>query len=93
MIINLVRHVGDGVVLERIDDAVTFEGGQAQEGVLVTFPREGREVRGRIVRVLPHDPDDEPSIDIELIDQQRLDSGSEITLSNLPPKSDFSTDI
>lgn len=93
MIINLVRHVGDGVVLERTDVPVTFDGGQAQEGVVVTFPLDGREVHGRIVKVLPHDPDGEPSIEVELIDQDRLDDASEIILANLPPKDDFSTDI
>jgi|HubBroStandDraft_6_1064221.scaffolds.fasta_scaffold2410081_1 hypothetical protein len=91
MIVNLARHVGDEIVLERLDEPVMFEGGQAQIGVLVSFPFEGREVTARIVDVRPHDSD--PVIEVELIDKEALDVESEMTLAGLPPKDDFGTDI
>jgi len=93
MIVNLARGAGDSTVLERIDIPVTFEGGQAQEGILVRFPLEGREVTARIVKVLPHDPDGEPVIEVALIDQEALDAESEITLATLPAKDDFTTEL
>ena len=86
MIVNLMRRMGDSVVVEQIDSPVIFEGGQPQEGVLTTFALDGREVTGRIVKVEPHDLDGEPVIEVELVDTAALDVQSEITLSRLPPK-------
>jgi hypothetical protein len=93
MIVNLARRVGDNIVLERIDSPVTFEGGQAQEDVLITFPLEGSEVTARITKVLPHDPEGEPAIEVELVDQKVLDVASEVALSRLPAEDDFTTEI
>lgn len=52
MIVNLVRHVGDNIVLERIDGNLLFEGGAAQEGVLATFQLDDRELTGRVINVV-----------------------------------------
>jgi hypothetical protein len=94
MIVNLTRRVGDRLVVEQqIDSPVMFEGGQPQKDVLVTFALDGHEVTGRIVKVGPHDPDGEPIIEVELIDTEALDAESEITLSQLPPKDDFTTEL
>ena len=96
MIVNVVRRAGDSAVLERIDGDLLFEGGAAEEGVLATFQLDGREVTGRVIRVLPADAavDAESSIEIELIDEEGHDIDSEITLANLPPdKDEFTTDI
>ena len=93
MIVNLMRRVGDSVVVEPLDSPVTFDGGQAQEGVLATFPLEGREVTGRIVKVWPDEANGEPVIDVELVDTAALDAESAVTLSQLPPKDDFTTEI
>lgn len=95
MIINLARRDGDAIVMERINAPADFEGSGAQEGVLVTFPLEGSEVTGRIIRVIPttDEPDAEPAIDVELVDRAALDAESEITLAQLPPKDDFTTEI
>jgi hypothetical protein len=96
MIINLVRRDGDATVVEQIDAPVDFEGSGAQLGVLVTFPLDGRDVTGRIIRVdaaALGASDDEPAIDIELVDRAVLDAESEIALAHLPPKDDFTTDI
>jgi hypothetical protein len=93
MIVNLARRIGDETVLERIDSPVTFEGGQAQEGVLVGFLLDGRDVTARIVKVLPHDPDGEPAIEVMLVDQKVLDFEAKVTLARLPPEDDFTTEI
>jgi len=96
MIVNLARPEGDGVVMEQIDVPVDFEGSGAQPGVLVTFPLDGGEVTGRIIRVdaaAADAPDGELAIDVELVDRAALDAASEVTLARLPPKDDFRTDI
>jgi hypothetical protein len=93
MIVHLARRDGGAIVLERIEEPVMFEGGQAQEGVLVTFPLDGEAVKARIIKVLPHDPEAEPAIEVELIDEERLDAASLTTLANLPPKDDFTTEL
>jgi hypothetical protein len=96
MLVNLAHRVGDALVVEQIDEPVDFEGSGAQEGVLVTFPLNGREVTGRIVKVIAPSADDptaEPVIEIELVDRERLDVESEVTLANLPPKTEFSTEL
>jgi hypothetical protein len=93
MIVNLVHREGDTVVAVRIDGPVVFDGGQPVEGVLVEFPVDGRQVTARILKVLPHDADDEPAIDVELIDREVLDAEAEITRANLPRKDDFTTKL
>ena len=93
MIVNLTRHEGDTIVDERIDCPLVFDGGQAVEGVLVEFELHGRPVTGRIRKVLPHGADDDPALDVVLIDREALDAQSEITLANLPPKDDFTPKI
>ena len=96
MIINVAHHEGDDTVIERVDAPVDFEGSGAQEGVLVSFPLEGQDVTGRIIRVLaPSDemPDAGPIIEVELVDREALDAESEIALAHLPPKSDFTTEL
>jgi hypothetical protein len=92
MIVNLARRDGDNVLLERIDGEMVFVGGAAQEGVLVTFEHDGREVTGRIIKVAD-DPEAEPGVEIELIDEEVHDLESEITLANLPPGNDTDTKI
>jgi hypothetical protein len=96
MLVNLAHRVGDTLVVEQIDEPVDFEGSGAQEGVLVTFPLEGREVTGRIIKVLEPsagDPTAEPVIEVELIDRDVLDAESQVTLARLPPKTEFSTEL
>lgn len=96
MLVDLARRNGDTLVVERIEAPVDFEGSGAQEGVLVTFPLAGREVTGRIIRVVAPDaekPDAEPIVEIELVDRAALDAESVIALANLPPKSDFTTEL
>jgi len=93
MIVNMVHREGETVVAERIDGPVVFDGGQPVEGVLVEFPFEGRQVTARILKVLPHDSDDEPALDVELIDRAALDAESAVTLANLPPKDEFTTEL
>jgi hypothetical protein len=97
MIVNLARRVGDSVVLERIEGDLLFEGGDAQEGVLVTFEHEGREVTGRVINVAPSPSDADsaagPVIEVELIDASTLDIGGEIARANLPPGDDTDTNI
>jgi hypothetical protein len=88
MIVNLARHDGDSIVLERIDGDLFFEGGDAQVGVLATFDLDGEQVTGRIVKVSPEDLFDEACVDIELVDMAALDAEAEITLANLPPDND-----
>jgi hypothetical protein len=93
MIVNVAHRAGDGLVLEQIDSPVAFEGGQAHQGVLATFELNGDKVTARIIQVLPHDPEGEPAVVVELVDQDALDIESEVTLARLPPDDDFSTDI
>jgi hypothetical protein len=96
MLVNLAHRVGDALVIEQIDEPVDFEGSGVQEGVLVTFPLEGREVTGRITKVTApstEDPTAEPAIEVELIDREALDAESVITLARLPPKTEFSTEL
>jgi hypothetical protein len=92
MIVNLVRHVGDNIVLERIDGNLLFEGGAAQEGVLATFQLDDRELTGRVINVV-EEPDEETVVEIELIDQAAQDAEGEITRANLPPDDDTGTRI
>jgi hypothetical protein len=87
MIVNLARPAGNGVILERIEEDVFFEGGEPHEGVLATFMLDGREVSGRIIKVshsIPDAADSELTVTIEQIDQKREDIGSEETLRSLP---------
>jgi hypothetical protein len=93
MIVNIVHRDGDIAVAERIDGPVVFDGGQPVEGVLVEFPFDGRQVTARILKVLPHDAEDEPAIEVELIDRETLDAEAEITLARLPAKDDFTTEL
>ena len=88
MIVNLVQRDGDGLVLERIDGDLFFEGGDAQVGVLATFKLDGELYTGRVVRASPATLFDEPSVDIELIDEVAHNAESQITLENLPPDND-----
>ena len=96
MLVNLARRDGDNLVIERIDEPVDFEGSGAQEGVLVNFPLDGRDVTARIVEVIapsPDDPDAVPVITVELVDRAALDAESKITLAHLPPKDAFTSDF
>ncbi|HXC28860.1 MAG TPA: hypothetical protein VNV38_12965 [Stellaceae bacterium] len=93
MIVNLTHRSGDTVVLERIEAPVTFEGGQAQENVLVIFPLNGENVTARVVRVLPDDPSGEPAVEVALVNQTAIDAASAETLARLPPKDDFNTEL
>jgi hypothetical protein len=93
MIVNFTRRDGDAMVLERIEVPVTFEGGQAQEGVLVVFSLDGQNVTARVIRVLPDDPSGAPAIEVVLVDQATIDAASAETLANLPPKDDFTTEL
>ena len=93
MIVNLARRDGDAATLERLEAPVTFEGGQAQEGVLVVFPLDGENVTARIIRVLPDDPSGEPAIEVALVDQEAIDAASAETLAHLPLKDDFTTEL
>jgi hypothetical protein len=83
MIINLARRVGDSVTLEHIDSDLLFEGGAAQEGVLVTFKLDE----------VADEPGEETVVKIELIDQAAQDAGGEITRANLPPDDETDTKI
>ncbi|HZK89572.1 MAG TPA: hypothetical protein VFC56_05435 [Stellaceae bacterium] len=101
MIVNLARRDGDNVVLERIEGNFLFEGGEAQEGVLVTFEHAGSEVTGRVINVAPASfvegpdpgPDAGPVVEIELVDDCMQDRGGEIARANLPPGDDTDTNI
>jgi hypothetical protein len=97
MIVNLLRRAGDTMVLERLEGGVTFEGGEAQEGVLATFKLDGRDVTGRIINISEFSPSDdgdgEPLIAIEEIDREAHDAASERVLAELPPRNDFNTNI
>jgi hypothetical protein len=94
MIVNLVRRTGNTMIREPLDDGVIFEGGEAQEGVLVTFKRDDREVTGRVIKLSNgQDPDSGPLIEIEEIDQEAQDAASERVLAKLPARSDFDTNI
>ena len=96
MLVNVARRDGDALLMEQIDEPVDFEGSGVQEGVLVSFPLEGREVTGRIIKVLEPsagDPTAEPVIEVELIDRDVLDAESQVTLARLPPKTEFSTEL
>jgi hypothetical protein len=96
MIVNVMRRTGDSVVLERVDSDLFFEGGAAEEGVLATFQLDGRQVTGRIVRVLDGAggaADAEAVVDLELIDEAGHDLETEVTRANLPPANDTKTKI
>jgi hypothetical protein len=93
MIVNLARRDSDAMVLERLETPVTFEGGQAQENVLVVFPLNGRDVTARVVRVLPDDPSGEPAIEVALVDRTAIDAASEETLAHLPFKDGCTTEL
>lgn len=97
MLVGVTRSDGDATVMERINAPVDFEGSGAQEGVLVNFPFEGREVTGRITRVLAPtagQPDAGPAIEVALVDRDTLDVESEMALAKLPPRSsDFGTEL
>jgi hypothetical protein len=97
MIVNLVRRAGDTMVQERIDSDLLFEGGDAQEGVLVTFEHEGREITGRVVHVGKAPPENDPGaglvIEVELIDNLTQDLGGEVARANLPPDNDTDTKL
>jgi hypothetical protein len=93
MIVNVMRRTGDSVVLERVDRDLFFEGGAAEEGVLATFQLDGREVTGRIVRVLDGAGGGEAIVDVELIDEADHDFGTEVTRANLPPPNDTKTKV
>ena len=92
MLVNLIHRDGGSRVIERIDEPVEFEGSGAQEGVLVTFPLEGRDVTGRIIEVVAASFA-EPAIEVELVDRDALDAEAVVTLANLPRKDDFSTEL
>lgn len=88
MIVNLARRAGDGLVLERIEGDVMFEGGEPNEGVLATFSVSGHEVMGRITKVSHSVPDDVASeliVTVEPIDREAEDIGSEEALQSLTP--------
>jgi hypothetical protein len=93
MIVNMMHRDGGTVASERIDGPVVFDGGQPVEGVLVEFPFDGRQVTARILKVLPHEADDEPVLDVEVIDRAALDAEAAVTLANLPPKDEFTTEL
>jgi hypothetical protein len=89
MIVNVMRRSGEGVVPERVDSDFFFEGGAAEAGVLATFELDGRDVTGRVVRVLDPGaggPADAGSVvEVELIDETGHDLESDVTRANLPP--------
>jgi hypothetical protein len=94
MIVNLVWRTGDTMIREPLEEGVIFEGGEAQEGVLVTFKRDGREVTGRVIKLSDgQDPVSGPLIEIEEIDQEAQDAASERVLAKLPARNDFDTNI
>jgi hypothetical protein len=87
MLVNFTRRDGENLVIEQIDEPVDFEGSGTQEGVLVTFPLDGRDVTARIIKVIApssDDPSAEPVIEVELVNRAALDA--EAKLANLPPK-------
>jgi hypothetical protein len=88
MIVNLARPAGNGVILERLEQDVLFEGGEPHEGVLATFALDGREVSGRIIKVSHSIPDDTGSeliVTVEQIDQAAEDIEAEEALRSIPP--------
>jgi hypothetical protein len=88
MIVNLARPAGSGVLLERLEEDVMFEGGEPHEGVLATFMLDGREVSGRIIKVSHSIPDavnSELIVTVEQIDPEMEDIGAEEALHSLPP--------
>jgi len=88
MIVNFARPAGDGVILERVEGDVMFEGGEPHEGVLATFKHQGREVPGRIIKVshsIADDMDSELIVTVEQIDREIEDIGAEEALGSLPP--------
>ncbi|HYM72071.1 MAG TPA: hypothetical protein VET89_03750 [Stellaceae bacterium] len=92
MIVNLARRAGDELVLERIEDGVMFEGGQAQPGVIVSFTHQGHEISARIVDVsVPQGgvSGAEPIVTLEQIDPRVQDRESERALEKLPPRHDL----
>jgi hypothetical protein len=94
--VNLARRLGDTIVQERIAGDLLFEGGEAQEGVLVTFHHDGSELTGRVIHVAEaadDDPDTGPVIEVELVDDLTQDLGGERALANLPPGDDTDTNI
>jgi hypothetical protein len=96
MLVDLARREGDKLVVERIEAPFDIEGSVTEEGVLVTFPLDGRDVTGRIIRV--SEPragmsDAEAVIEVELVDRETLDAEAGNTLTNLPPKGDLPTEI
>ncbi|MBV8779253.1 MAG: hypothetical protein JO032_13295 [Alphaproteobacteria bacterium] len=97
MVVNFARCVGDTIVQERIEGDLLFEGGDAQQGVLVTFRHGGREITGRVVSVGAAPPEDDPEaglvIEVEAIDNETQDLGGEVARINLPPDDDTGTKI
>jgi hypothetical protein len=88
MIVNLARSSGDGVMLERVEGDVMFEGGEPHEGVLATFSIDGREVTGRIIGVSHSVPDDvssELTVTVEPVDLMQEDSEAVEALDSLAP--------
>ena len=88
MIVNLARPSGDGVLLERVEGDVMFEGGQPHEGVLATLTIDGREITGRIIKVshfIPDSVDSELILTVEPIAWEREDVGAAEALRSLPP--------
>ena len=89
MIVNVMRRSGEGVVLERVDGDFFFEGGAAEAGVLATFELDGRDVTGRVVRILDAGAggtaDEGSVVEIELIDETGQEVEADITRANLPP--------
>jgi hypothetical protein len=97
MIVNLVRRIGNTMIREPLEEGVMFEGGEAQEGVLVTFTVDGREAKGRVIHLSESAPGEAPGsgplIEIEEIDQEAQDAASERVLAELPARSDFDPKI
>jgi hypothetical protein len=88
MIVNLARSSGDGMMLERVEGDVMFEGGEPHEGVLATFSIDGREVTGRIIGVSHSVPDDvssELAVTVEPVDLMQEDSEAVEALDSLAP--------
>jgi hypothetical protein len=95
MLIDLIRRgMGDTLAFERIEASpVDFEGGAAEEGVLVNFALDGRAVTGRIIRVYDSADGTEQVIEVEPINENVHDRDSEETLAHLPPGDDTGTTI
>ena len=88
MIVNLARPSGDGVILERVEGDVMFEGGEPHEGVLATFTVGGREVTGRIIGIshsVSNDVSSELTVTVEPVDLMREDSQAVEALDSLTP--------